>query len=372
MAEQRCKDSSLDSFFGHFLYQEKVPQEHFLRKLNEVIDWSRFTQRLLQYYRGKGEVGQAPYNPALILKMLLLIYPYNISEREVEVLANDSLSVACFLGLGANDKAPDHSTLTLFKNRLVEGGGKDAYEKIFNEIVKIAQEKGVKFGSVQVVDSVHVIADVNIKKDDARQKRGERPRDPEARWGAKGNKVVEGKGGPERRVEYFYGYKDQVSLNAATGLVTSVAPGRADDYDGHLLKKLVEKDMAKGLKPDIVAADKGYDDGENHYYLEVRGIASAIRLNDYRTQKKDRNKEGWIELKASREYREGLRERYKVERKLGEAKKWHGFARCRYVGMLRHAIQVYLTFMALNVKRLVKLLTGVGFKAESRPAPASC
>jgi IS5 family transposase len=54
-----------------------------------------------------------------------------------------------------------------------------------------------------------------------------------------------------------------------------------------------------------------------------------------------------------------------VERKLGEAKKWHGFARCRYVGFLRHAIQVYLTFMALNLKRLVKLLTGVGFRSEA-------
>ena len=61
-----------------------------------------------------------------------------------------------------------------------------------------------------------------------------------------------------------------------------------------------------------------------------------------------------------------------MERKLGEAKKWHSFARCRYVGFLRHAIQAYLTFMALNLKRLVKLLTGVGFKAEARPTPMSC
>jgi hypothetical protein len=35
-----------------------------------------------------------------------------------------------------------------------------------------------------------------------------------------------------------------------------------------------------------VAADKGYD-GENHYYPGQKGINSAIRLNSYRTQKKD-------------------------------------------------------------------------------------
>ena len=360
----RCKDTTMDSFFGYFLYEQKVPKDHFLRKLDEVIDWSRFSKRLFKYYRGKGETGQTPYNPALMLKMLLLSYLYNISERQVEVLANDSFSVACFLGLGADEKAPDHSTLSLFKERLLEGGGNRAYEGLFNEIIKIAQEKGVRFGPVQVVDSVHVIADVNVGKDRAREQKGKGPRDPDACWGAKGKKR-DGAGGKE--TEYFYGYKDQVSLNAESGLVTSILPGRANEYDGHHLRKLVDKDMAKGIKPDIVAADRGYDDGENHYYLELRGISSAIRLNDYRTQKKNKNREEWIEIKASPGYQQGFRERYKVERKFGEAKKWHGLGRCRYLGMVRHAIQVYLTFMALNLKRLVKLITGVGFRAEAKP-----
>lgn len=363
MAKVRCKQTTVDSFFGNFLYDQKVSRNHFLRKLNEVVDWSRFPKRLLSYYRGKGEIGQAPYSPALILKMLLLSYLYNISERQVEILANDSFSAACFLGLGADEKAPDHSTLTLFKNRLLEQKGKAVYEGLFNEIIKIAQEKGVKFGPIQVVDSVHVIADVNVEKDKARQGKG--PRDPDARWGVKGKKGD--RSGREK--EYFLGYKDQASLNAETGIVTSVVPGRGDEYDGHHFRELLERDKAKGINPDIVAADRGYDDGENHYYLELRGIHSAIRLNDYRTEKKDKNKGGWIELKASLEYREGLRERYKVERKFGEAKKWHGLGRCRYIGLLRHAVQVYLTFMALNLKRLVKLLTGVSLKAEARPIP---
>ena len=116
----------------------------------------------------------------------------------------------------------------------------------------------------------------------------------------------------------------------------------------------------------LVSGDKGYDDGDNHYYLGYKGINSAIRLNNYRTKKKDKNKEGWLKLKQSQEYTEGLRERYKVERKFGEARKWHGFRRCRYVGFIRHAIQSYLTFMALNLKRLVKLLTGVSFRGEAK------
>lgn len=104
--------------------------------------------------------------------MLLLSYPYNISERQVEVLAKDSLSVGYFLGLGADEQAPDHSTLTLFKNRLLEQGGKGGYEKLFNEIISIAQERGVKLGPIQIVDSVHVVADVKSEKGQSQAGKG--------------------------------------------------------------------------------------------------------------------------------------------------------------------------------------------------------
>jgi IS5 family transposase len=210
------------------------------------------------------------------------------------------------------------------------------------------------------------VADVNISKDRHRQKEGKPPHDKDTHWGAKGKKVVETKHGSERMTEYFYGYKEQVSLNTETGLVTMVVPGRADDYDGHKFQEAVENDLKKGIEVGIVAADKGYDDGDNHYYLEEKSIKSAIRLNKRRTRKKDRHKEGWLRLEASQEYQEGLKKRYQIERKFGEARKWHGFMRCRYPGYMRLAIQSYFTFMALNLKRLVKLLTGINFKGKRR------
>ncbi len=129
MAKVRCKETRVDTFFGNFFYDQKVSRNHFLRKLNEVVDWDRFTRKLLGYYHGKGEVGQAPYNPTIMLKMLLLSYLWNVSERMIEILANDSLSIGFFLGLGANEKTPDHSTLTLFKNRLVEKVGGERPEE---------------------------------------------------------------------------------------------------------------------------------------------------------------------------------------------------------------------------------------------------
>jgi len=365
MGRERCKESALDSFHGNLLYEQAVPADHFLVKLGQVVDWSKFTRKFLKYYKGQGKLGQAPYNPTLILKMLLLSYLFNVSERQTEEIVNDSLSAKYFVGIAANMRAPDHSTLTVFKNRLIEEEGIKAYESLFNEIIKIAQEKGVRFGKVQIIDSVHVVADVNIEKDDRRQKRGESPRDKDATWGAKGEKVVVGKDGSKgKKIEYFYGYKDQVSFNAEAEMITSLKPGYGDEYDGRWLPYLVERDLKKGIEVGTVAADRGYDDGENHYYLEQKGINSAIRLKDIRISKKDGNKQGWIKLKESQEYQDGLKERYKIERKFGEMKKWHEFGRCRYIGLVKHAIQLFLTSIAVNLKRMVKLLTGISFRDE--------
>lgn len=64
--------------------------------------------------------------------MLLLSYLFNISERQTEELVNDSLSAKCFVGLAANKRAPDHSTLSVFKERLIEREGTKADEKLFS------------------------------------------------------------------------------------------------------------------------------------------------------------------------------------------------------------------------------------------------
>ncbi len=102
MARVWVKDEGLGSFHGNLLYEQAVSKGHFLRKLNEVVDWRRITNKLIMYYCGHEEVGQAPYYPALILKMLLLSYLINISERQVEEVVNDSLSAKWFVGLAAN------------------------------------------------------------------------------------------------------------------------------------------------------------------------------------------------------------------------------------------------------------------------------
>ena len=196
-------------------------------------------------YKGGAEYGpplssaaSPTYHPSLVLKMLLLAYLYNLSERQVELFVNDSLSAKFFLGLGADEPCPDSTTLTVFKRRLLAAKGQEPLERLLAKVLRLAQKKGIVpslrsragFGRIQVVDSVHTIANVNVGKEQGRQAKGKPPRDPHARWGTKGKRrkpsprhgesSTSGRG--EERPHYFFGYKAHVSLNAENHLMTSL------------------------------------------------------------------------------------------------------------------------------------------------------
>ncbi len=71
-------------------------------------------------------------------------------------------------------------------------------------------------------------------------------------------------------------------------------------------------------------------------------------------------------MMATPEYQAATALRYRVEQPFGIAKKSHGFERCRYLGLPRYGIQSFLTFMVLNCKRMVKLLTGITFRPQAK------
>lgn len=359
----RLKGTGRDSFYGDFLYEQIVPQDHFLRHLREVVPWQRYTYRLIKYYRGKGERGRPPVDPAMVLKMLLLSYLYDLSERAVEEYCNLNLAAKFFIGVSVDAQVPDHSTLSVFKKRILENGHLAAYQRMLDAMISDARDAGITFGTLQLIDSTHSIADVNVAKDQKRQHDGDMPRDPDARWGCKGTYyVTDEQGGRHKRKKYFYGDKTHSSLNAQAQMITSLITTGGNRHDGRFLRDLIAHDLQQGLPVGVCAADRGYDDTANHFWLQQQGIGNAIHLNGYRTNKKDKNREVWVELKRQPWYREALKLRYQIERKFGEAKKYHGLGRCRYVGGKRYAVQAYLTALALNMKQLVRGLTGVSLR----------
>jgi IS5 family transposase len=305
--------------------------------------------------------------------MLVIAHLYRFSERQVEEATNYHLAIKEFVGLGVTEAAPDHSTLSDFKARLKDVDGWGHFEAISDNILQQALAAGIEMGKIQIVDSVHTVADVDNDADRRRQEQGKPPRDRQAGLVRKGRRRQTGPDGKvtTREVQYR-GFKAHVSLNALTGLIISLRPTGGNAADNRQFPYLLAHDQEVGVGAEIYAGDKAYDDTDLHVRLWDHGQFPAFRLRRFRTAGDSSRHRFWQSIEASPEYQAGEAERYKIERKFGEAKLWHGFGRCRYLGLVRYGIQAHLMAMVLNLKRIVLLLTGVRFRAGSRrPEPVA-
>ena len=380
MAERFVPTSNCD-FLGRFAHEAVVSPDHFLVKARDLIDWQACTQRFVGLYPGKAERGRPPYEPVLIVKCLLLAYMYNLSERGVEEFCRYNVLGRLFLDISWNDPIPDHSTLSLFRSR-IEAARRDQkpetkrerdlrieaqYRALFDEVLAQAQRLGIEWGKIQAVDAVHTVANVNNEKDRIRQLDGQPPADPDASLVHKGVRPVTGPDGKVvRQAIKYHGYKTHVSMDTETRLVTALTTTSGNAPDGQQMPQLIALDKAVGVPAAIYTADRGYDSGENHLAIEQAKKGDAIKLNRLRTEKKDDSKQKWLDKLADPAYDQGLRERYAIEAKFGEAKAWHGFGRSRYRGRPGHIAQAFLTCLVLNLKRIIYLATGAQLRVNSR------
>lgn len=152
MSNPRFKRVGIGSFYGDPVYERAVPERHILRRLDHAVDWEAFTEQLVGLYKGKARIGRPPYDPSIILKMLVLANLYSLSDRAIQAHINDSLSAKWFLGLAADEPAPNHSTLTAFRRRVSMRGSDGYLESLLDEITTQAARAGVPVRMTPEVD----------------------------------------------------------------------------------------------------------------------------------------------------------------------------------------------------------------------------
>lgn len=366
-----CQDFLIEGALAH--------SNRFLKKLDNEVDFEAlWHEKLLQTYKGGAELGQPPYRPEQVLKMLFLAYLFGTSEREIERIINDSISMKAFLYISLDEAAPDHSTLTKFKNRILDFDARNdsnLLKEFFDEIIVLAQEKHVDLGFTQSIDSTHTIANVNNAKERERTRKiseggkGQKPRDPDAKYGVKKTKRVKTiKGEKVEITEGYVGYKSHLSVSADSNLITSYLVTTMAKYDGHFFEPLMKDDLKKGVAKrgkTTYAADRGYDDGENHVWLEKEKLKDAICLNNVKEWTKDEKPVArWTKHTTQGEFDAGRKKRFTVERVNASGKKDHLLGRARYLGLKKMALQTGLTALAHNLKTLVKLWTGIPLRGS--------
>ncbi|MBI5728390.1 MAG: IS5 family transposase [Candidatus Magasanikbacteria bacterium] len=340
------KQGNQNSFFGHYLYDQIIPANHFLRKVSETVDFSFVNELCLDAYDNLGSVGNRPYEPALLFKILFLSFLYDVSAREMEEQINDRLSFKWFLNLAVNDSAPDHSTLTCFIERI----GVDKFGDIFNQIVAQAKAKGLIHERLKIIDSTAIKAKVDLNRitrehgDDDTSSGGnyidQNSPDQDARFGRKSDS------------KQFYGYKQHIIIDGDSEIIEAVIVTPGNVKDEQIVAPLLDNTTLStdGRKKTKILADKGYDINYNH---EI--IVNHYRSKSFILIKKNRTVTQLVKLMKSRIYKTTTKERYKVERRFADGKVNHGLGKCRWIGQWKMEIQSYLTALVLNCKRMVVL-----------------
>lgn len=137
------------------------PGHIFYLKLNQLLAEAGFDEwvenRCEPYYAKKGRPG---IPPGVYFRMLLVGYFEGIgSQRGIAWRCSDSLSLRKFLGIAPTEESPDHSSLSVIRERLPQ----EAHRAVFVWVLELVRGKELLNGKTLAVDSTTLEANAAMK-----------------------------------------------------------------------------------------------------------------------------------------------------------------------------------------------------------------
>lgn len=273
----RPKTTEPKLFYHGVSLERRMPEEHPLRRIKQLVDFSFIRTQVADLY---GTNGNQSVDPAVILKLMFLLFYENIkSERALMRQLPLRLDWLWFCDYDLDEATPDHSVLSKARTRW----GTEVFEGFFMNILEQCINAGLVDGETIHVDSSIIDGNADIRKakpylrkisgelidrldDDDDEQLGKRinPSDPDARIGSKYGRST-------------LGYKDHRVVDDKHGIITATNTTPANVRDDKVLKKSVTDHKFKtNTKPQTVVADKIYGTGANYKYLHDAGIDCCI------------------------------------------------------------------------------------------------
>jgi transposase len=110
--------------------EDLVPAGHFYRHVEHTLDLSFVRDLVRDRYSA---FGRPSIDPVVFFKLQLVMFFEGIrSERQLEYIGSDRLSVRWYLGYDINEALPDHSSLTRIRDRY----GITIFRRFFEAIVE--------------------------------------------------------------------------------------------------------------------------------------------------------------------------------------------------------------------------------------------
>ena len=273
----KLKKTEPKLFYHGVSLERRVPKEHPLRKIKQLLDFDFIRSQVADLY---GTNGNQSVDPAVILKLMFLLFYENIkSERALMRQLPLRLDWLWFCDYDLDEDTPDHSVLSKARRRW----GPEVFESFFMNILEQCIDAGLVDGETIYIDSSTIAGNADINRvrpqlrkiteeltdkldDDLQEKLAKRvsPADPDARIGRKyGNSTL--------------GYKDHRVVDDKHGIITTTITTPANVNDDKMLPEAIKSHQFKtSTKIKNAVTDKGYGTAANYKYLQENNITPCI------------------------------------------------------------------------------------------------
>ena len=189
--------------------------------------------------------GGAPHWPAeTMIKIIFLQKCFGLSDPMAEQMLLDRISFRQFVGLSFQDKTPDHSTISRFRDRLRRHGHGAT---LFDKTLEILREKGLVVSQGTLIDATIIEAPLGSVRED-----GSVAADPCAAKTVKAGRV-------------YHGYRAHIATDR-NGIITDYV------YDSANVSEHTHFDHLARNQRHAVFADAGCRSKQRIERMEARGV----------------------------------------------------------------------------------------------------
>lgn len=329
------------------LYDVLVKEDHLLRKLNNLVDFTFIIDEVKENYCLND--GRNAIDPIRMFKYLLLKVIYDLSDRDLVERAYTDLAFKYFLEIAPEDDVIHPTTLTKFRRLRLEND--NILDMLISKSVEIAIEKGIMTSKTIIIDATHTKSAYNAKSPiEILRERSKNLRKKiyqvdetiknklpkkytgsdltnEIDYSKKLLKVIEeetevssipivkecinlleetidddlenmrstvdrdAKIGHKSIDTSFFGYKTHIAIDD-NRMITAATVTTGEKSDGKYLIDLIEKSKANGIDIETVLGDAAYSGKDNLNYVKKRKIRLVSKLNP-RVSKGNRKEDGF-------------------------------------------------------------------------------
>lgn len=352
MLENKYKQITISEHIK--LYDKIIPQNHFLRKLKENIDFGFVNKLVEKEYSQKH--GRPAKEPEMMYKLLFLQTKDLLSDREVIEKAKTDMAYKFFLDLNPEDDVPSYSLLSVFRNTKIKD--ERILEEMLKETVRQAIDKGIIKSNSIIVDSTHTHSknerktptqilrelsknlrkEIYKKEPELKELFPVKPEDTatleeeikytkelikniETKITEKTDKKIvkkyekvkemlendklqeiqsakdkDAKQGYKSEDNDFFGYKSHVAMTPER-IVTGLEITSGEAPDGKFLPNLVEKSKQAGIEVNEVIGDKAYSGRDNLIYGKENDIKIISKMSEIITKGQKEKDDGFEYIK---------------------------------------------------------------------------